>query len=347
MALDLSSLLGLSQPGSIWRFIAILLAVLNLKNLPFSWHIRLIHSFLTHITSSRPRRPATLFQPVVYTSHTPLYETDYNLHKSNSTYFSDLDLSRSHLVSRFVKPGIGLFGIRERGLEEAPYEIPKNGGVFNVILAAVCCSFKREILPYRSFEVWTRVLAWDRKWLYVVSHFVEKGKVRTEWLDEQWWWMKPLRGKRRSVTEGKGAGKEPKIFASALSKYVFKQGRITIAPAKVLQFSGYLPPRPESHPAQPDSQGTNTPSSSEEGLSAVPHVLPSESTVLVPPMTHEDTEEVEARADVDASIEPLTGVKEGEKWTWEAIEEERIRGLRIAECMVKMEELHGEFKVDP
>ena len=259
-------------------------------------------------------------------------------------------------MSRLIKPGIGLFGIREKGLENGVetggWEIPK-GGVFNVILGAVCCSFKREVLPYRGFEVWSRVLTWDRKWLYVVSHFVEKGKTRTEWLDAQWWWMAPLRSKRRRrITDGKegvSESKEPKIFASALSKYVFKQGRITVPPEKVLRYSGYIPPRPASQSTQSESPATNTPpsNSSEDGLSAVPYAIPSESTVLVPQMEEAEAK-TEVEADISAAIEPLTkAAKDGEKWTWETIEEERVRGLRIAECMVKMEELHGEFVVDP
>lgn len=56
----------------------------------------------------------------------------------------------------------------------------------------------------------------------------------------------------------------------------------------------------------------------------------------------------EAEAEIDAAIEPLTkAATDREKWTWETIEEERVRGLRIAECMARMEELHGEFVVYP
>ena len=34
------SLTGLSQPGGIWRLLAIVFALLNLKSLPFGWHVR-------------------------------------------------------------------------------------------------------------------------------------------------------------------------------------------------------------------------------------------------------------------------------------------------------------------
>lgn len=35
-----SKVLGLHAPGGIWRLLAIILAVANLKNLPFVWHVR-------------------------------------------------------------------------------------------------------------------------------------------------------------------------------------------------------------------------------------------------------------------------------------------------------------------
>ena len=37
-----------------------------------------------------------------------MWETDYNFHKSNSTYFSDLDVARTALVTRLYSPGVGL-----------------------------------------------------------------------------------------------------------------------------------------------------------------------------------------------------------------------------------------------
>ena|SRR5204862_5850956 len=36
---DAVHILGLSSPGSRWKLAAIVLAILNLKNLPFVWHV--------------------------------------------------------------------------------------------------------------------------------------------------------------------------------------------------------------------------------------------------------------------------------------------------------------------
>ena len=49
-----------------------------------------------------------------------------------------------------------------------------------IALGAVTCHFKREIQPYERFEIWTRVLSWDRKWIYLLSHIVREGAVRPD-----------------------------------------------------------------------------------------------------------------------------------------------------------------------
>ena len=63
-----------------------------------------------------------------------------------------------------------------------------------IMLGAVHCSFRREIPPYAGYEMWSRMLAWDRKWIYIVTHFVPEGVAKpTEWLDPRF----GLRGLRK------------------------------------------------------------------------------------------------------------------------------------------------------
>jgi len=106
------------------------------------------------------------------------------------------------------------------------------------------CTFKKEIGMYQGFEMWSRVLCWDRKWIYIVTHFVKKGIVRPNayiLTDGSWF------GKRyKAVKGGKGSAEvdEKAIFASAISKYVIKLGRLTIHPEVSLNASGLLPPKP-------------------------------------------------------------------------------------------------------
>jgi Thioesterase-like superfamily len=140
-------------------------------------------------------------------------DIDYNLHKSNSTYFSDLDISRGALVYALLSRGI-------HGTELA--EELKGGGA--LILGGVSCSFKREIMPLATYDMSSRIVSWDRKWIYVVTQFVRKG-------------------------QGKGGGQDlprksdkPVVYASAVSRYVFKCGRLTVPPETLLRASGLLPP---------------------------------------------------------------------------------------------------------
>lgn len=46
---------GISAPGGVWRMLAILLALVNLKNLPFVWHVRPPVSFPSRCLTSLER----------------------------------------------------------------------------------------------------------------------------------------------------------------------------------------------------------------------------------------------------------------------------------------------------
>lgn len=118
-------------------------------------------------------------------------------------------------------------------------------GTFGLGLGAVFCSFRKEIAPLQGYEMWTRILSWDRKWLYIVTHFVVKGKVRpTSWDGKR---MGPTRPKLVKNKDGEPVKEEDwskYVIATAVSKYVFKLGRFTVHPALVIGAAGFLPERP-------------------------------------------------------------------------------------------------------
>jgi acyl-CoA thioesterase FadM len=173
--------------------------------------------------------PQLLFQPIITSSRAPLMEIDYNMHKSNSTYFSDLDISRVHLIACLMKLGL------HRGREAI---VAEKDGAFGIMLGAVTCSFKREIKPYEAYEIWTQVLAWDQKWLYLQSHIVRPGHRPKAWTLQPW--RKDVAGeKQRERFKEKPA--YDGVIASSVAKYVFKQGRKTIAPERMFELSGMLP----------------------------------------------------------------------------------------------------------
>lgn len=246
-------------------------------------------------------------------------DCDYNLHKSNSTYFADFDVGRVHLL-------VCLIG---SGLRNTSKEL---GSLVSIHLGGVSCNFKKEIKPYEAFEVWSRILCWDRKWLYTISHFVKKGSVRPKGYTLQpWRKIKLEKSTKKDESESNGAvvssdksPAHPAIFASAISKYCFKQGRLTISSEKILQNSNLLPPKPAA---------LETPSPSEapaiEGTSvggAVASALPSISSTTA--------DEI-----IGAS---LKAYGDGDVWDWDRIEAERQRGMRIAEQFAGLEAMNDE-----
>ncbi|KAI1270663.1 capsule polysaccharide biosynthesis protein [Xylariaceae sp. FL1019] len=217
-------------PGRTSRIVALLVVWWNWKSLPLAWTTRVFNAMISHFLIRRfhNHSPDKLFHPVVTQTHVTLLEVDYNIHKSNSTYFADLDVSRSHLVSHLFAKGCRALGNNASTkivMDPSDPSRPAKGK-FGVMLGGVQCSFKKEIQPFQNYEMWSRVLSWDRKWMYIVTHFVEKGasKPRKDGAEPMDW--------------------QKKVFASAVSKYVFKIGRLTIHPAVVIGASDMLPERP-------------------------------------------------------------------------------------------------------
>ncbi|KAI9790117.1 MAG: hypothetical protein M1833_002106 [Piccolia ochrophora] len=346
--------------GGVARVVALLFLVANLKCLPGMWHFRIFSSLFMHLRvhapsdhTHTPRR--ALFRPVITPSHVPLLDCDWYGHKSNSTYFADLDVSRSHLVAALFKAGIrepgpppaALVATTADGAGGTAGEGRRGGGGDkpSVQLGGVSCVFRREIRPYQRYEVWSRVCAWDRKWLYIVSHFVEPGKMRApkKYLLQNGRQKKttPRSTDEESVTEKKSANgvppppgltgpssdpapTHPALFASAISRYVFKRGRLTVPPETVLERCELLPPRPSPSPAT-EAQQPRAPSDTE-----TPH------DPLVVPEAHDghavrkEEEEEEDAEDAD--------------WTWDRVEAERRRGMALAGHLAGMEALHGELE---
>jgi acyl-CoA thioesterase FadM len=168
----------------------------------------------------------TLFQPTIYTTTVPLGEIDYSLHKSNSTYLTDLDVARGHHLYSVFRRGFTAYA-------DGTHTTTSNGdgggrkggkGMLMPALGGVTCTFRREVRPYARLEIWTRVLAWDDKWIYLISHFVRPSSSSTP-------------SKERPEGEV-----DPAVYATCVSKYVLKQGRKTVALQQFLETCGFLAP---------------------------------------------------------------------------------------------------------
>ncbi|KAI0179476.1 capsule polysaccharide biosynthesis protein [Hypoxylon sp. FL1284] len=232
-------------PGRTSRIVALVVVLVNWKSLPLAWTFRVFHAMASHFSfrSLHTHTPDKLFHPVITPSHVSLLEVDYNIHKSNSTYFADLDVSRSHLIAHLFARGCqAIANNAKTTLVLDPSDPTKAAkGRFGVMLGAVHCSFKKELQPYQRYEMWSRVLSWDRKWIYIVTHFVEKGAVQPRSWDASSFGA-TRKGSERELQEERDW--EKKIHATAISKYVFKVGRLTVHPAILIEASGMLPERP-------------------------------------------------------------------------------------------------------
>ncbi|KAJ9622318.1 hypothetical protein H2203_006536 [Taxawa tesnikishii (nom. ined.)] len=316
--------LSISAPSYVWKTLLFVFALSNLKSLPFIWHYRVFRGILYHLyLSPTPLTGADLFKPLVTTSSNSLLDCDYNLHKSNSTYFADLDVARAHYMGALLRTSNAR--LRSGDLAGLPQNVI-NGqvpGGYIIALGGVACVFRKEIKPFEKFEVWTRLLSWDKKWLYIVSHIVKRGTVKPA----SYSWQPRRKGRKGDKKEAEALKKA--VFASSIAKYVCKKGRLTIAPEIVLERSYLLPKRPGDKP-RPEvgidspATGSGTPAN----LSS-PENLGSELAIKL-------GKKVEAEK-VKAEIE------EQDEMTWEEVEEERLRGLKIAEQFEGLSAMHEDF----
>ena len=228
---------------------------------------------------------------------------DYNLHKSNSTYFSDMDISRTHLFTAIIRNGIKknsrLYGAKKSAVSGAVGATQGSRGKHMIALGGISCLFKREILPYKKYEMWTRLLCWDRKWFYLVTHLVKPGVGKPSA-----WTLQPWRKNRGAVDVDKekllGA-----VYATAIAKYVIKRGRVTVPPEQALVDAEMVPVKPEGWVYEGETSSNES--------------------------TNEDTN----------GILPNGG--HGEEWNWDIIEAERLRGLKVAQKFAEMDGMHEYF----
>jgi hypothetical protein len=247
-------------------------------------------------------------------------ETDYNVHKSNSTYFADLDISRTSVMSRIYSPGMGIVS-REldrelssdgNGNGKPPLKKKKKFPMY-IALGSVYCTFKRELKPYEKFEIRSQIVAWDEKWLYMLSYFVRPGNQK--------------KSRKGAVADGNNSG-GPTLAAVAVSKYVFKKGRLTVRPERVFRASGFLPPRPDGASTSElsnETSRTETPASDQDqGISTA-----IDESSLVREVLKLSADQLPPREVLESQQKENSGTWNTDEWTWERIEQERQRGLEI------------------
>ena len=130
----------------------------------------------------RRKRPPThqLFDVVTMEFRVGLLDIDLNMHLNNAKYLKFMDRSRlEHAV---------VTGLLNRMLEARC-----NGVVANTEIAYI-----RELRPYQQFQVHTRILGWDDKYVYYDQRFESQRKLHTHAL------LQCLRWQIGEPTDGAG-----------------------------------------------------------------------------------------------------------------------------------------------
>ena len=148
--------------------------------------------------------------------------------------------------------------------------------------------------------------------------------------------------------------KEDAIIASALSKIVFKKGRLTIPPEVMLQASGLLPPRPADLALlQTEIYAAPAERATAQQIFDVGFRFFENFDLLWEATRNMLTPEPEETRDQsrDGSPDDTTTTKKKKKpktndWTWDMVEQERLRGLEMASKLGALDGLAGEFTAE-
>jgi len=329
---------NLPHGSTILKVLLAISVLLNFKALPLVWHFRVFRAIFYQIqVSKNPMTQPHLFKPMVTSSYNAIYECDYNGHKSNSTYFADLDVSRAHFVGALFRTSLKRMNAGDyEGLppkEQIAAAKSKGKESYFIALGGVACIFRKEIKPLEQFEIWTRLLSWDNKWLYIVSHVVKKGSIKpTGYHMQPWKQSKARKSGKKFDAEDKEMTRN--IFATSISKYVCKKGRLTIAPALLLERSRLLPPKPQSNGGVSDS--TVLVDTSDVSSTGTPSNLTSPENMGLA------AEAVSARLGASGT-ESSDSKTEDQPMTWDEVEAERLRGMEIAKHFDGLTALQDEF----
>ncbi|AMD18743.1 HBL159Wp [Eremothecium sinecaudum] len=155
---------------SVLKLSFYLFVISSYKTLPGAYFIRfsyylaknVVIPMLTHrkgeatanIKRLRKDEYAAFGHTVLKTYCSP-FEWDFYLHKNNSSYFEDLDIARTDLITKlFQKLFIDSYSW--------PY----------TPVANVFTSYSKQISPFQRYQIRSNILCWDEKWIYVISKFI-------------------------------------------------------------------------------------------------------------------------------------------------------------------------------
>lgn len=105
------------------------------------------------------RKPATGFDTTVVRMRVWPFDLDLNRHVTNGRYFSLADIGRMDFV---LRTGAFRVALRHKA-------VPIVGDTWG--------KFRRELRLFEPFEIHTRLLGWDDKWVFMEHRFVSQRRV--------------------------------------------------------------------------------------------------------------------------------------------------------------------------
>ena len=87
------------------------------------------------------------------------HDLDINLHMTNSRYNSFMDIGR---INFMIRNG-GWGKLRKAGM------LP--------VLGSLATRYRRPINPFQKFDVATRIVSWDERWLYMEQRIIVAGQT--------------------------------------------------------------------------------------------------------------------------------------------------------------------------
>ena len=116
---------------------------------------RLIWMLLT----ARVRGPLKLFDTAVLRLCVLPNDLDFNGHVNNGRYFTLADLGRLDFA---IRTGSARIAIANRAMP---------------LIGDAVAKFRRDLRPFQRFDLQTRLLGWDDKWILSEHRFVRGGRV--------------------------------------------------------------------------------------------------------------------------------------------------------------------------
>eukprot|EP01117_Protostelium_nocturnum_P019952 TRINITY_DN877_c0_g1_i1.p1 TRINITY_DN877_c0_g1~~TRINITY_DN877_c0_g1_i1.p1 ORF type:complete len:244 (-),score=74.18 TRINITY_DN877_c0_g1_i1:51-782(-) len=136
-----------------------LLLLFHLKSIPFVWHIRFGWNTFKYLTLQRKQSPNKLMEGSEIEGRLMPDDLDFNFHMNNASYNKQGDFGRLKL---FLESGIQRLCWKNGWWYG-------NGGVY--------FSFKREIKPFQSWTLVSKLHSYDSKWIFFEHTFKVKGQA--------------------------------------------------------------------------------------------------------------------------------------------------------------------------